>query len=155
MAAKILLIINILLLVSIWVFTGWKYAGLPEIVPTHFVVNGTVDGYDHKRAIWFLPSIATFLFFILFAVTRDPKSPMLNVPDSFRNKKSLELFAYSILASLLLLFGYIVLETVLVAEGKTDKFGNLFFFLLGLLFAVIGTNLFIMFKKGTNDKVKK
>ncbi|MBK1898175.1 DUF1648 domain-containing protein [Chryseobacterium paridis] len=155
MVAKGLLVVNIFLLISIWIFTGWKYAGLPEIVPTHFVVNGPADGYDHKRTIWFLPSIATFLFFILFAVTRNPNSPMLNVPDSFRNKKSLELFAYSVLLPLLLLFGYTLLESISVAEGKTNTLGNLFFVLLGLLFAVIGTNIFIMFKKGKNDPIKR
>ncbi|MEY8761182.1 DUF1648 domain-containing protein [Chryseobacterium tongliaoense] len=150
MMTKVLLTVNILLLISIWVFVGLKYAGLPEIIPTHFVINGGADGYDHKKIIWFLPSIATFLFFILFAVTRDPHSPMLNVPDNFRNKKSVELFSYSILLSLLLLLGYTILKTISVAEGKTDTLGDLFFVFLGLLFAVIGANIFIMFKKGKN-----
>ena len=153
MIGKVLLIINIFLLISIWVFTGMKYGGLPEIIPTHFVVNGSADGFGHKKAIWFLPSIATFLFFILFAVTRNPNSPMLNVPDNFRNKKSLEVFAYSILIPLLLLLGYSVLEAVLVAEGKTYNLGNLFFVFLGLLLATVAVNIVIIFKKGKNDKI--
>ncbi|EJL72115.1 DUF1648 domain-containing protein [Chryseobacterium populi] len=147
---RILLTISVFLLISIWVFVGWKYAGLPEIIPTHFDMNGHMDGQDHKKIIWFLPSIATFLFFILFAVTRDIHSPMLNIPDNFRNKESVELFSYSILLSLLLLLGYTILKTVSMAEGKTNTLGNLFFVFLGLLFAVIGTNILIMFKKGKN-----
>ncbi|WP_345991732.1 DUF1648 domain-containing protein [Chryseobacterium sp. Chry.R1] len=155
MSGKLLLIVNILLLISIWIFTGWKYAELPEIIPTHFMVNGRIDGYDHKRTIWILPSIATFLSFILFAVTRDSNSPMLTIPDHFRNKKSLELFAYSILLPLLLLFGYTLLETVWIAENRTNTLGNMFFVFFGLMILVIGTNIFVMFKKGKYDKIQK
>lgn len=147
MISKALFISNIFLLISIWTFTGLKYGDLPEIIPTHFNVQGVADGYGHKKMIWILPSIATFISLILIGVTRNPNSPMLHVPDNFRNKKSIELFSYSILFPLLLVLGAIVLETVWIAEGKIHSLSYMFFVFLGLFFAVLITNLFVMIKK--------
>ncbi len=61
----ILLIVNTLLLAVIWVFTGIKYAGLPEVIPTHFDIHGNVDGESGKTVIWLLPCIAAFIHLLL------------------------------------------------------------------------------------------
>lgn len=155
MISKTLLIVNIFLLISIWVFVGLKYAGLPDIIPTHFDGGGGINGYDHKKTIWFLPAIATFVFLVLISITRDVNSPLLHVPTSFRNKKSMKLFAYSILFPLLLVFGDVVLESVWIAEGRIKALSNLFFVFLGLFFIVLAANLLIMIKKGKNDIVQR
>ncbi|MBB4807618.1 putative membrane protein [Chryseobacterium defluvii] len=148
MVSRILLGINIILLIFIWGFTGLKYGELPEIIPTHFNSYGNIDGEDHKKMIWLLPSIATFIFFVLIAVTKDPRSPMLNIPDNFRDKKTLELFSYTILIPILLLFWDMLIETVLIAQGRIQALSNLAFVLLGFLFLTLGTWVFIMIRKG-------
>lgn len=150
--STILLTVNILLLVLIWVFIGTEYISLPEIVPSHFAVNGTVDGESEKRAIWILPVVATFMFLLLVGIPKDPNSPLLNVPESYRNQESLKLLMYSMLLPVLLIFGDMIVESVRVAQGKQEEMSNAVFILLSLLFIVVGINIFMMIKKGRSEK---
>jgi uncharacterized membrane protein len=152
--SSLLLAINIILLVFIWVFIGANYAGLPETIPSHFVVNGSVDGESEKRAIWFLPGIATFLFLLFASIPRNPDSPMLHVPNSYRNKESLKLFAYSILLPILLLLADTVVESVLIAQGKLQEMSNAVFVLLALSFIVMGIHIFRMIKESKSETSK-
>ena len=152
--SSLLLAINIILLVFIWVFIGVNYAGLPEIVPSHFAVNGNVDGESEKRAIWFLPGIATFIFLLLVGIPRNPDSPMLNVPSSYRNKESLKFFAYSILLPILLLLADTVVESILIAQGKLQEMSNAVFVLLPLSLIVIGMHIFRMIKESKSETSK-
>jgi uncharacterized membrane protein len=152
--SSLLLAINIILLIFIWVFVGINYAGLPETVPSHFAVNGAIDGESEKRAIWFLPGIATFFFLLLVGVPRNPDSPMLNVPNSYRNKESLKLFAYSILLPLLLLLADTVVENILIAQGKLQEMSNAVFILLALIFIVMGIHIYRMIKESKAETSK-
>lgn len=152
--SSLLLAINILLLIFIWVFVGVNYSNLPEIVPSHFAVNGNVDGESEKRAIWFLPGIATFVFLLLVGIPRNPNSPMLNVPNSYRNKESLKLFAYTTLLPVLLLLADTIVESILIAQGKLQKMTDAVFVLLALLFIVIGTHIFRMIKESKSETSK-
>lgn len=152
--SNLLFSINIILLVFIWGFVGANYAGLPEAVPSHFAVNGNVDGESKKGAIWFLPGIATFVFLLLVGIPRDPNSPLLNVPDSYRNKESLKLFAYSILFPILLLLADTVVESILIAQGKLQEMSNAVFILLALLFIIMGIHIFRMIKEGKSETSK-
>lgn len=146
--STVLFIANTLLLSFIWGFTIFSYSNLPEIVPTHFAVNGTVNGEDHKKTIWFLPAIATFLFFLLATVPQNPESPMLNVPKSFRNKERLKIVTYSILCTILFLLADTVVESILIAQGKLTEISNAVFFLLGITFFTIGFHITKMIKEG-------
>ncbi|UCA57968.1 DUF1648 domain-containing protein [Chryseobacterium rhizoplanae] len=136
----ILLIVNTLLLAVIWVFTGIKYAGLPEVIPTHFDIHGNVDGESGKTVIWLLPCIAAFIH-LLFIGIKDPNSPLLNVPQSFRNERTLKLYLFSLELPVMILFLDIIVESIRIAEGKQTELSDAVFFILGLLFAVIGTGL--------------
>lgn len=148
MIAKILVAANIVLLLFIWIFTGVHYASLPEIIPTHFDLQGNIDGEDHKRIVWLLPSLATFIFFIFFAISRDPKSPMVRVPDNFRNRKSLDLIFYSMLLPVMMLFADSVVENILIAQGRIKELTDIFFILIMLLFLVMGFNIYYLIKNG-------
>lgn len=149
--SSLLLTINIILLVFIWIFIGINFAGLPETVPSHFAVNGNVDGASEKKAIWILPVIATFLFLLLVGISRDPDSPMLNVPKSYRNKESLKFFANSTLLPILLLLADTVVESILIAQGKLRGMSNAVFILLALVFVVIEIHIFRMIKESKSE----
>lgn len=149
--SSLLLTINIILLVFIWIFIGINFAGLPETVPSHFAVNGNVDGASEKKAIWILPMIATFLFLLLVGISRDQDSPMLNVPKSYRNKESLKFFANSTLLPILLLLADTVVESILIARGKLRGMSNAVFILLALVFVVIGIHIFRMIKESKSE----
>lgn len=148
---RILLIVNTLLLVGIWVFAGVKYAGLPEIIPVHFNAQGNVDGEGGKAMIWGLPSVATFIHLVFIGVSGEPNSPLLNVPQSLRNRESLQKHLFSLQLPIMLLFLDILVESVRVAEGKQTALSSTIFFLLGLLLAMIGVNVV----KSIKEKVAK
>ena len=152
--STILLTINIILLIFIWIFIGVNYAGLPEIVPSHFAVNGDVDGESEKKAIWILPVVATFLFLLLVGIPRNPDSPMLNVPDSYRKKESLKFFAYSTLLPVLLLLADTVVESILIAQGKLQEMSYAVFILLALVFIVTGIHIFKMLTESKSETYK-
>lgn len=137
----LLLIVNTLLLIVIWGFTGFKYAGLPEMIPTHFDFHGNVDGESGKQTIWVLPCIATFIHFLFIRVTRNPNSPLLNIPDSFRRSKFHKLYLFSLQLPVMILFLDIIVESIRIAEGKQKELSNTVFFIVGLMFAVIGIGL--------------
>lgn len=148
----ILLIVNTLLLIVIWGFTGIKYAGLPHIIPSHFDFYGKVDGESEKAMIWILPCIATFISLLFFWISRNPNSPLVNVPRSFRNKEKLELYMFSLQLPLMVLFLDIIVESVRIAEGKQTELSSAIFFILGLMFAVIGVRLVKSIQEGVIKK---
>lgn len=144
----ILLIVNTLLLIVIWIFTGVKYAGLPDIIPTHFNFQGKVDGESGKETIWILAGIATFVHFIFFRASRNPGSPLLNVPQSFRNKQTLKLYLFSLELPVMILFLDIIIESIRVAEGKQTELSDAVFYILGVMFTVIGIGLIKSIREG-------
>lgn len=137
----LLLIVNTLLLISMWIFTGIKYAGLPEMIPTHFDFQGNVDGESGRSAIWLLPCIATFVHLLFIGATRNPNSPLLHIPDGFRRSKFHKLYLFSLQLPVMILFLDIIVESIRVAEGKQKELSDAVFFILGLMFAVIGIGL--------------
>ncbi len=76
-----------------------------------------------------------------FIGIKDPNSPLLNVPQSFRNERSLKLYLFSLELPVMILFLDIIVESIRIAEGKQTELSDAVFFILGLLFAVIGTGL--------------
>lgn len=137
----ILLIVNTLLLIVIWAFAGIKYAGLPDIIPTHFNFQGKVDGESGKETIWILAGIATFIHLVFLGASGNPNSPLLNVPQSFSNKQALKLYLFSLELPVMILFLDIIVESIRIAEGKQTELSDTLFFILGVLFTVIGVGL--------------
>lgn len=136
----ILLIVNTLLLMVIWGFTIIKYAELPAVIPTHFDFQGNVNSESGKAMIWALPCIATFIH-LLFIGIKNPNSPLVNVPQSFRNERTLKLYLFSLELPVMILFLDIIVESIRVAEGKQTELSDAVFYILGLLFAVIAIGL--------------
>lgn len=140
------------MLIVIWVFTGVKYAELPDIIPTHFDFQGNVDGESGKETIWVLPSIATFISFLFFGVSRDRNSPLLNVPQSFRNKEKLEIYMFSLQLPVMILFLDIIVESIRVAEGKQTELSGAVFYIVGLIFIIIGVSVVKSIQEGKTKK---
>lgn len=144
--SSVLLFFNSLILLFIWVFTAFNFVALPETIPTHFTINGTVNGEGNKNSIWILPVISTFIFLMLVSIPKNPDSPLLNVPKSFRNTETLKLYMYSMLFPVMLLLGDTVMESILVSKGKLNTMTDAVFFILALLFGVFGISIFKMIK---------
>lgn len=148
----ILFIANVLLLIVIWSFTAMKYAGLPDVIPTHFDCNGKIDGQSGKAAIWALPCVATFISILFWWVSKNPGSSLLNVPKSFREKEKIGVYIFLLQLPVMILFLDIILESIRVAEGKQTELSNAVFYILGVMFAVIGIGLVISIREGITKK---
>ncbi|MCC7233125.1 MAG: DUF1648 domain-containing protein [Bacteroidia bacterium] len=59
-------------LVVLWVTCIMAYGDLPDIIPVHFSLDGEADRFGSKNSVWFLPVIATVLYFILTFLNRIP-----------------------------------------------------------------------------------
>lgn len=147
----ILLIVNTLLLIVIWVFAGVKYAGLPDIIPTHFDIQGNVDGESGKMTIWLLPCIATVIHFLFILKSNNPNSPFVNIPGNFRNQKNRKLYLFTLQVPIMTLFLDIVVESIRIAEKKQTELSHTIYFILGFLFIIIGVGLI----KSIRDSKKK
>ena len=69
---KILEVIALLTLITIWIYVIYNYASLPEIINTHFDANGKPNGSGEKYYIFGLPGVATLLYTMLTIVNKFP-----------------------------------------------------------------------------------
>ncbi len=69
---KLLEVIALLTLITIWIYVIYNYASLPEIINTHFDANGKPNGSGEKYYIFGLPGVATFLYTMLTIVNKFP-----------------------------------------------------------------------------------
>ena len=86
-------------LLSIWIFTSYAYIILPNIIPTHFEMNGKPNEYGNKSSLFILAlalSIGPIIFLLVtkYRFTLINKYPyLLNLPAFFvyltklKNKK--------------------------------------------------------------------
>lgn len=119
-----------LMLAGIWLLVLISYADLPDRIPTHFNLAGKADGFGKKAAIILLPAIATVLFAGMTVVNRFPHAFNFGVPVTPENAR----FQYTnatrmmrwIKLGLLILFGFLTVETIGHATGKTDGLGSWF-----------------------------
>jgi uncharacterized membrane protein len=59
---KVIELIGLLALLTIWVLTITSYSNLPDTIPTHYNGAGQIDGFGKKVNILALPLIATVFF---------------------------------------------------------------------------------------------
>ncbi|TXF77246.1 DUF1648 domain-containing protein [Chryseobacterium sp.] len=131
----IIKILNYLILIFIWGFTVFNFFSLPDIIPTHFGFNGKADAYGSRNSLWMLPVISTVLFLALNYLSKNPHSPLLNIPDSMRDdKKGAEFFVTVMQFFLVLTFASLIHETIQVTNQGTDEISNRTLYILGAMF---------------------
>ena len=67
-----------------WALAAWLYPSLPQRMPTHWNIEGNVDGWGDKSWATFLVSLMMIAFLILFAFL-PTLSPKHFEVDSFRS----------------------------------------------------------------------
>ncbi len=132
-------VVGWLLVVGIWTFTGYNYQGLPNIIPIHFNGAGVADGFGGRENIFTLPIVATILFIGLTLLNGFPH--MFNYPTEITESNALTQYTKGtrlirfIKTIIVLVFGFISLQTVQYAKGQTDGLGSWFLpFILALIF---------------------
>ena len=75
-------IVAVALAAFAWGVSAWAYPNLPESIPTHWNIQGQVDGRGGRSTVFLMPAVATGLL-ILFAFL-PALSPKSFEVDSFR-----------------------------------------------------------------------
>jgi uncharacterized membrane protein len=141
-------IIAIFLTLATWMVAIYAYPNLPQRVPTHWNIEGKVDGWGHKSTLFLMPgAMIVFLIFFLYLPALSPRQFEV---DSFRATYlyimvvTLGLFAY--------ISGVILLATWQEVRegGRPIDIGRvliggifLFFALLGNVMGKVRKNFYI------------
>lgn len=125
---KIFEVFGVSVLVSFWIFTLHYFKQLPEIIPTHFRMNGEADGFGTKWSIFGLPIIGTALYIVLSILSKYPNKMNYSVTITEDNTEKL----YTIMTQMLhvmkiclvVVFFNLEYKTVQLALDFKDIFGK-------------------------------
>ena len=110
---------GIVTILSMWILLMVTYSGLPDTIPIHYNGFGKVDGFGEKGNILKLSVTATVLFAGMTILGRFPK--IFNYPvritenNAFLQYRNMARMIRCLKLAIVLVFGYIVLHTVLIA----------------------------------------
>ena len=126
----ILEIAGLIGIVAMIVLTASKYAGLPQVIPTHFNGAGIPDDYGGKGMIWLLPAIGLVIFTGISILNHFPF--IFNFPVNITPENAERLYRHATRSMrlmnrvLVVLFFYLTWETISLAMGKSAGLGMLF-----------------------------
>lgn len=112
-------------------FVGsYFYNQLPDMIATHWNINGNVDGYTSKTLFIFgLPVFFMFIYlFTLFFITKDPK---------YANNKGKKIITITCI-SIPLIFLVLYSSSIYVALGNNLDITKITIIFVGLLLIVLG-----------------
>jgi hypothetical protein len=75
---RLLEIISAIGVIAGWVAAIYVYRLLPDRIPMHYSIDGTIDGWSGRGGLWAFPILASFLYGILSLVNRIPSA--FNMP---------------------------------------------------------------------------
>ena len=125
---KELSILGLIAIPYVYLATIWH--NLPEIVPTHFGMNGEPDDWQNKTFLLYMPGAILIGIYLLFLVLPkiDPKGKIQQMGDKYFT------FRFILFLFFALLNVYILYKT---QEGKLGS-PNMMLALIGGLFAALG-----------------
>ncbi len=131
---------SFVLLIFIWEYTFISYRELPDIIPIHFGIDGTPDGFSTKKMSWLLPIIASFIFGLLFYLSKNQSSSLLNLPSNIKENKQLSSnIIHFVNLIVMVIFSVITYESINVALEKSSRLSSATIYLVALLFlGIIG-----------------
>ena len=145
---------SFVLLIFIWEYTFISYRELPDIIPIHFGLDGTPDGFSTKKMSWLLPFISTFIFGLLFYLSKNQSSSLLNLPSNIKENKTLSSnILHFVNLIVMVLFSVITYESINVALEKSSRLSSATLCLVALLFlGIIGIMIYSNYLKKTETK---
>jgi len=148
---------SFVLLIFIWEYTFISYRELPDIIPIHFGIDGTPDGFSTKKMSWLLPIIASFVFGLLFYLSKNQSSSLLNLPSNIKENKTLSSnIIHFVNLIVMVLFSVITYESINVALEKSSRLSSATLYLVALLFlGIIGIMIYSNYLKKTETKTSE
>ena len=136
----ILELITLSTLLILWICVFAHYASLPEIIPTHFNLQGEIDGTGGKDSIWLLMTITTIIAIGMYVLTKYPhvhnylveiteENAAHNYKISCRLLRIVNLITLAIMA-------YVVFTIFRSSFGKDAFLGTTFTYII-IIFSVV------------------
>jgi uncharacterized membrane protein len=146
-------------IVAMWVMVWLQYDRLPEIIPTHFNLQGQPDDFGSRGILLLLPVIATVLFVGMYFLKFIPHH--FNYPVKKVTKENAEhLYSTSLRmilflrVGIVLYFGYLTVMIMKVSQGKVAALGWVSLVLmLVLIFFPIIYFLFILMRDNKHKQL--
>lgn len=139
---KIIEIIGLMTLISLWLFVIFNYSKLPNTIPTHFVSSSQPDRYGGKINLLMLPIVPSVIFIGFSILNKFPH--IFNYPTDISEENALKYYTLAtrmirvMKLIIVVIFGIIALRTIQLATGQIDKIGIwLLPLVLGLVFIPI------------------
>ena len=129
---------SIVIVIFAWVYTILNFNNLPDVIPVHFDVNGDPDGFGSKYTIWFLLIVATLCSALMFYLSVNLNSPLLNIPQNLKEHKTLGSFFVNLLnVTISLIFLFIIYESFQLAFEVKSSLSSSVFYLSGSVLLII------------------
>jgi uncharacterized membrane protein len=111
-------------------YLGAVYEGISETVPTHFNMEGAVDGWSSKSSLWLLPGCLALFIYVVLAVAPvlDPKRKLGEMGGKYHGFRFMMVIFFSLLS------GYMIY--VSAAPGRFSP--HMLAGLIGMLFIGLG-----------------
>jgi uncharacterized membrane protein len=119
---KLVDVVCVLVLAGMFAYAWNAQTSLPELVPTHFGLNGNADHFGPRNTLYFLPFISLFTYLILVVARFDAR--IINIPVAITEKTAPSLFPIALqmvtLVQLILIsfFGCMLYQTAQVALSR-------------------------------------
>lgn len=127
---KIMIAITIIAVTLIWIYVIFNISKLPNLIPTHFAMDGKPNSWGSKNTILIMPIICTITSALLIGITRFPKFfnyqvkiTKDNVERQYRNSIDLLLALAIEVAGT---FIYIEYKMIKSALGMSNGIGSYF-----------------------------
>ena len=144
---KVLEVLCLMALVSLWVGTVAGFSQLPEQIPSHFNASGKADDFSGKTHIFFLPVVATILYIALTILNQYPHRYNYTTAVTHENAKPLYASATRLVRvlklSVILILSGIVFMTYKSVVNRTEGLGA-WFLPVSLGFMLVPTIVYLL-----------
>lgn len=123
----------LIIIILPFLYLGYLYTDLPETVPTHWNLDGKIDGWGSKSTLWVIPFATGLLGYILLSLAPkiDPKGQIKQMGAKFYQLKFITVLFLTALA----------LYILYASQQQSMSSPRLLFILLGVFFTALGNYL--------------
>lgn len=128
-------IISFVLLILIWDYIFMNYRSLPLTIPIHFDWDGKPNLFVPRMMIWFFAAVATFIYLLIFYLTKNINSPLLKMPENIKeDSKKAERILSVFHLIIMLLLTVITYESIAIALEKNEVLSPVTSYIIVVLF---------------------
>jgi len=137
-----------------WSYAFYHFNTLPAIIPIHFDLSGSPDGYGSKNTIWIIPGIVTLIIFLLNFLSRFPHKfnyiSKINEDNAAKKYKSSVRLLRILSFNISILFCYIIVSLI---QGSISNHSILgWWFIPLLLISMITPTIYMTVRSTRNNK---